>query len=776
MTRVIVEAGFGFTLYDFLTVDGLWTDITEYVDIITSGISITRGAENEQSQTQTGTCTLVLDNSDGRFTPEHTGSAYYPNVIDAVPLRVSVATVIKNYIRNTSFESDLEGGGLDTWEWSTGVEPETVATEAFSGTRSAKVPWNASAGDYFRTHVYGLTIGGEYVASAYVWVPAGDVAVRLRAAGSELSAATSTTGAWQRLTVTFTATSAVAEIQVMPSTTPAAGDFVYVDAVQVEDGTVATAFDTAGAELHERFFGLVNQWPVTWSGMYAKATIAATDTFAVLSRAEDQMRPMLVQEALLWGPNALYTMDEDSTATSSGNEAGVAGPMSLDIVQAGVGGTLEFGAGTAPLGMSGAPLFTPASASAGKYLRAELGSGFQAVSFTEQLLMEVWFSTSTAGRNIVSVSSPDRSYYLILYLASATGFLTVESKRPESAVTTTTVGATNLADGVLHHVIFDAEAEELYVDGVSIGVFAAILAVEDLSTLTVGASPGGGNLWAGSISNVALYLDTGMAAGNLAGHYECGTTGFAGETADERAFRLATYAGIGFNDLGTFSTGIAEQAALGKTCLDHLRDVEGTESGKLIARRDSPAVTLQGRSIRYNPVSALSILYADFEPDDFTLAYDTQKVANQLVLTRPGGATQRMVHAVSKAARGPIGRTVDTLCTTDLVVTDLGNWLLQRYSSPSSELRGIHIEALTMGTAVYRTLLDADVSTVVTVTTLPDEAPASSMAVTVEGYKESIRWQQHDLQFHTSRTETAAVWILDDSVYSVLGSTTRLAY
>jgi hypothetical protein len=469
-------------------------------------------------------------------------------------------------------------------------------------------------------------------------------------------------------------------------------------------------------------------------------------------------------------------MDEDSTATSAGDASGLTGPQSLAIGQSGAGGTITFGAGTAPLGLSGAPLFTPASASAGKYLRAALGASANGASFTQALLLEAWFSTSTAGRNIVTLHSADNGYVLILYLASATGFLTVESRAPSVSTVTTTAGATNLADGQLHHVLYDAEFQTLYIDGVSLGSFAGILAMQDLATLTVGASHTGSNLWNGSISNVAVYFDTSISAVDLTAHYTCGATGFSGETADERAFRLVTYTGLAFADVGTFSTGIAEQAALGSSCLSHLQDVERTESGKLYASRSNPTVVLQGRSVRYNPTSALNIVYADFEPDDFEMAYDTQKVANVLTLTRPGGATQRMVHALSKAARGPMGRTVDTLCTTDLVVTDLGNWLLQRYATPSLELRGIRIEAYTMGLGIYRTLMAVDISTVLTVTTMPSQAPSSSMSATVEGWREDIYERQHRLQFHTSKPVTDNVWVLDDAVYSVLGSTTRLAY
>ncbi|MFF0080214.1 carbohydrate binding domain-containing protein [Streptomyces canus] len=1063
MTRVCVEAAFGTTLTDAVQSGGTWTDLTERVDL-EAGISITGGAQDELSTIQVGTCTLTFDNQDGALTPENTASPYSPNVIDGVPLRVSTVSVISNFVRNPSFE----GGSVETWEWPAGVEVTAVSGTVKVGSNAARVAWSPSVSDYFQTTLYGLTIGKTYTASAYVRVPAGDVAVKLRAGGQD-SSASAVNDAYTRLTVSFTATGSVATLRVMPNAAPAAGDLVSVDAVMVEEAAAASALnyvsngsfetDTSGwavgsdastslalsstrawqgassllatwggalntnptfetalspwtgngatvarvntvaqsgswsaqitpngvassprmesetfavteglsykaegwlrcvtarsvslnvnwyntsggylttsfntqavaantwvlfsgtfaapagaafgqlaatvpstppatdilfvdevrflrstggqfpaaqtvvtglvagqqytasayvwvpagaravslfvvgisagaastvngdwqritytftatatshtlqvipsgypqygkqlwldgvqvqegasatawsaldaGQLHTRFWGQVNGWPVRFEGLNSKVTITASDVLSVLSRADEQMRPMLINEVLLWGPNAYYPMDEDSTATSAGDASGLTGPQSLAIGQSGSGGTIAFASGTAPLGLSGAPLFTPASASAGKYLRAALGASANGSSFTEAMLLEAWFSTSTAGRNILTIHSADNGYILILYLASATGFLTVESKQPGVTTVTTTAGATNLADGQLHHVLYDAEFQTLYVDGASLGSFPGILAMQDLATLTVGASHTGNNLWNGSISNVAVYFDTSISATDLLEHYTCGTTGFAGETADERAFRLVTYTGLGFSDVGTFSTGIAEQAALGSTCLTHLQEVERTESGKLYASRATPTVVLQGRSVRYNPASALSILYADFEPDDFTLGYDTQKVANVLTLTRPGGATQRMVQAVSRAARGPIGRSVDTLCTTDLVVTDLGNWLLQRYATPSQELRGILIEAYTMGLGIYRTLMAADISTVITVTSMPSQAPASSMSATVEGWREDIGEQQHRLQFLTSKTVADTVWVLDDASYSVLGSTTRLAY
>ncbi|MEU0001937.1 LamG-like jellyroll fold domain-containing protein [Streptomyces microflavus] len=766
MTRVVVEAGFGSTLADVVATGGTWTDITQY----TGPISITRGAESQLSQTQAGTLSVRLTNSDGRFTPENISSPYYPYVVDAVPIRVSIATYTTNLVRTPSFEGTPDGS-LEGWTWGQAT-PEIVGTPVQSGTKAARVTWDTgAAGASFETAVYGLAVGTRYTASVYVRVPAGDVAARIRMGGIA-SAASAVNDTYTRLTVTFTATSVVMPLQVIPSTAPAAGDLVLVDAVQVEVGASATAFSPAGAQLHARFWGLINQWPVEWEGLYATVAITATDIFAVLSRAEDHMRPMLVQEYLLSRPRALWALDEAAGSLSAGDEAGPGDAGTLALTQTGSGGTLEFGAGTAPLGLAGAPLFTPASSAAGKFLRGSAGPAFQAGS-AGPWLCEAWFSTTTAGRNILALSSAGLDSVLILYLAAGTGYLTVES-RNGGPPTTTTVGSTSLADGALHHVVYSSAFQELYVDGVSIGSFLGIGPVSDLATVTVGASHLGGNLWSGSIAAVALYADASLLPAQLAAHHACGTTGFAGETAEDRVYRIVSYMGLTSSATGVFSTGIAEQAALGSTSLDHLRDVEATEGGVLAADRGDPSVRLQGRSVRYNPLATLSVAWADVEPGR-VLAYDLQRVVNSVVVTRPGGATQRLVNAASRAARGPIGRTVDTLATSDLVTADIGNWILQRYSAPRPELRALTVDIYTLGLTAYRQWLAADIGTPLVVTALPEQAPPT-MAVTIEGYTETISENQHTLACHTSPTVTAAVWILDDPVYSVLGSTTRLGY
>jgi hypothetical protein len=65
-----------------------WIDISDQVAWTRGGININRGRADEQSEVQPSQLTVALNNTDGRFTPGNTASPYYPDVTDAVRIRV----------------------------------------------------------------------------------------------------------------------------------------------------------------------------------------------------------------------------------------------------------------------------------------------------------------------------------------------------------------------------------------------------------------------------------------------------------------------------------------------------------------------------------------------------------------------------------------------------------------------------------------------------------------------------------------------------------------
>jgi hypothetical protein len=97
----------------------VWTDITSFwrMDQTTD---ISRGRQSEQDQVQTGTMSLTLDNTDGRFTVGNTSSPYYPNVKLRKQIRITYTQggttypIFKGYVDEWPVEWP-DGGELYAW-------------------------------------------------------------------------------------------------------------------------------------------------------------------------------------------------------------------------------------------------------------------------------------------------------------------------------------------------------------------------------------------------------------------------------------------------------------------------------------------------------------------------------------------------------------------------------------------------------------------------------------------------------------------------------------
>lgn len=534
---------------------------------------------------------------------------------------------------------------------------------------------------------------------------------------------------------------------------------------------------TVDGTTYHRFYGLVTDWGQKWQGLQDTVRIACSDLFKVLG-GDENLQALLVEEILQLGPHAYYPLSEPTGSTSAGDIAG-AGAGALSITQAGAGGTLEFGAGTGA-GADGlsTPLFTPASSSAGKYLSGDCGVQFAEAVSANWTFMECWFSTSTTGRVLFSLRSASSQYQIIFSLESGTGKLRIQWTSiggPLAGFGSVVAATSNLADGSQHHIVYDEQAGDIYVDdGPALAV--GLDGMYELRHMTVGAYAND-RLWSGTISHVAIHAPASAPPTSVyTSHYDAGANGFSGEDADDRVLRLAGYAGIAaIVPSGDFSP-VASQGEGGRTALEMMRQVESTEGGKLAADRGTASLIFQARSVRYNATSALSLAYADLETDDVESTTDDQKLVNTVTASRPGGATQRVASDSSRLVFGPKREELNLLKMTDGEVLDAAWWLVSRYADPQPEIRQVPVDGYSLPDATFEALLAADISTVFTITNLPATAPAPTATVTVEGYVETIGQSVHRLDFHTSRSNTDAVWVLNDSVYSVLDSTTRLAY
>ncbi|WP_030764727.1 carbohydrate binding domain-containing protein [Streptomyces sp. NRRL F-2664] len=748
-----------------------WTDISQWVDLA-SGIRCTRGAADELTQTQPSTMSLTLDNTDGRFSAGLATSPYYPYVRPGCPIQLGIVTLAgKNHIRTPGFE----GGSMDGWSNSAtspafAVVPST--TRAHSGTYSLNVAWqNTGTGGVVEQTVYGLDVGVTYTLSGWVWVPTGDPAVRWLIDGGSPGTASAVTNAWTQITKTFVATSTSHTVQLTTNvTSPLALDTVWLDDVQLEVGASAASFDSAGADLHWRFYGLVNQWDTEWITRQSKVLLTATDFFKNLSR-QPQLDALLSEEIKQLNPVLYYPLTEPSTSVSAGDLGGT-GAGSLVQAQVGTGGSVTFAEVPGPAATEVNVLqMAPAGASNGIRLDAYMGAYAEEQTTLTNVTFECWFQTSTVGRYFMAARS-DSFQHEIVFGLNGSGYLIIEHTGAGGARTVSVVNATNLADGAWHHVVYDEFDQDVYIDG-GAPITVSIVPMLALRYLSIGGYPD--QLWAGAVAHAAIYTGNQTPA-LIAAHYDAGMTGYAGEDSDERILRLAGYAGVVAVDaVGDFSP-VASQGRGGSSALELMRAVEATEGGRLASHRDGHALLFQSRTVRYSTPIALTLDFGDLETDGVQYAADDQKLVNQYKVTRPGGATQRVVAASSVTAFGPAPKEDTILTVTDAEALDAANWRVSRYATVEPELRELPIRAYAQSVATYRTLLDADISTLFAVTGLPAQAPASTVTARVEGYVETIGLESHLIQFHTSRGQTDAAWTLDSSTYSVLGSTTRLGY
>ncbi|MGW1801531.1 LamG-like jellyroll fold domain-containing protein [Streptomyces sp. NPDC001984] len=768
MTRLIAEVAFG---YSATAANPAWTDITRFVDSIESGIRTTRGAEDELSETQPGTCTLTLTNADGRFTPDRSGP-YHPNVKKNVPIRLRVVSVGTNFITNPSFETGLT-------DWTKTASPTIVqdATHVQHGSQAMRVTWGAPAGQAVFTEVYGLDIGQMYMASAYVWVPTGAPTVFPYVLGMVSGAASSLNDQWQRLVYTFTATDPHHQFLIQVTGTPTAGTQCWIDAVQLEEGSIATAFDANGAGIHPRFAGVVNEWPVKWDGLHSKVTITATDMFKRVAKAPgaatSTLRAMLVEEVLLDKPYAYYPMSEPDGSTTCGDLAS-RGAQATTVRQAGSGGTISFGTGAGPNDSLGCVVFNPVDHLNGKYFFADLGTALAAASNSQILKVECWFKTTTKGRTLFVLRSVNLAFQMLVRLDATTGQLEIVNHgQAENAATYATA---DLADGQVHHLLYDEADKRVYIDGVDEGQQTSVAGSFDVRLARIGGYSDQ-FMWVGEIAHFAVYADNALTAASVLVHNTCGTTGFSGEAGTTRIARLASYLGITnvTSQGGSFSP-VGPQRALGSSALEHMREVERSESGKLLSRRDVPGLLFQSRALRYNPVVAFSLAYHQLETDEGEMKDDDQKLINIVEASRDGGATQRVIDQASIDLYGPYPVQLELIKPDDNGVIDAAQWTVSRYKDPPPELREVVVDGYSLPLATYRALLNADVSTIFDVTSLPPEAPASTQTVVIEGYTEQIRQSRHVFAFHVSRASTDTVWTLDSPSYSQLGISTKLAY
>lgn len=221
--------------------------------------------------------------------------------------------------------------------------------------------------------------------------------------------------------------------------------------------------------------------------------------------------------------------------------------------------------------------------------------------------------------------------------------------------------------------------------------------------------------------------------------------------------------------------------------LQHFQNVADVESGLFFMGPDGKA-TFHNRFWRLTNSRTSSATFDDTTGAalpylSVASSYDDRQIWNEARITATGGTEQVATDTASQAAyfTRTLTRTLPLLTNNEAL--GLAQYLVALYANPIFRFTSIVLDGL-MDDALWPHILGRAISERVTVAQRP---PPIGVAIQQECYIESVA---HDIQateqgtfwrvtFGLSSAEALAgpaFWILQDSVYGVLNTTTRLAY
>lgn len=541
--------------------------------------------------------------------------------------------------------------------------------------------------------------------------------------------------------------------------------------------------------------GYVDGWPSRYVGGDASrsiVTITASDRMSALGDMRKLRDPLLEElgdatyasgqgwtldsadlsildstTILAGGVDWLYGLQESSGSTVAGDVSGALGRPNLTVQQVGADGTLEFGAaGIMPEGT--AAQFSPESAGNGVVLT----SGAQrpvAYVGTEFALFCQFAWTGSTGASLVQLGTAPGSRVTISVTPTTVVATLVAASGGSATVTKTTSTGNNRPHFAC--VSVSGTTVSLYVDHLAAATGTLPADTGTAQGLTIGGTTSADVhqvAWVG-FSNGALPAEQ---VSNLAGLATA-----AAERSDVRIARILGYLGIAEADMHLEEglSDVAYQAMGGQSALDLIKTVNEVEAGVFFA--DAAGRFVQhSRSHRYGATAVVTP-----DPDevsaDFEVQVDRSSIVNDLILSRPAGAT---VHVVDQESVDEFnvrnqgdGATLYAASDTDLQAA--AEWRLSRLSQPLPRSPQVTIDLMTCSDATRRQALAASIGDRLTITGLPDATTpgGGTVDVFIEGISDSIAPTAWSVTFATSPVWGADIWTLDESA---LDSETVLTY
>jgi hypothetical protein len=519
---------------------------------------------------------------------------------------------------------------------------------------------------------------------------------------------------------------------------------------------------------YDRFDGYVDSILPTWPGgveSWNVVEVSCTDVTARLKIGQP-LRSMLDEEMLGDSPLFFYPLDEPAGSTAAGDLSGNQNSAAVRVDSKYGTASFAFGAEStlhgAPTGLALAPSTPSPYGSWNSFLAVARNATTGPYPTTAGgFTMECWAMAPTTlptqSSNLVTIDAGNRGSSITMFNFDSTGApaFWVEG---QNGVGVSPGIFTSMNDGLWHHYAgvldTDQRTARFYIDGVQVAssVAASAMTFGDLVNITIGGGmtiqgdPQGA--WLGSIAKVAVY-DTALSPARVADRYKWGF-GTVTESSGLRYARVAEYAGLTPTALPTGQAVIAAQDTNGQSVTDVLATIARTEGTVSYVTGDG-SVTFQDRATRYTPASTLALTCDDIE-GDVAFRRDRQGFANEYTVTRAGGTAQRVTDTASRARYGRFdGGSLDVVSSTDDDALQLAAWLVALRKDPHTRTPSLNVDLLAQTDATkVQAILTADISTLITVTDLPSQAPASSVSLFLEGGQEHIGPQDWDIGFFTS--------------------------
>jgi hypothetical protein len=698
--------------------------------------------------------------------------------------------------------------------------PATLAlstAQKFDGAQSAAATFTATT-DVVQMTTPSLPPGTPVTLSVYVFVPAGTTLTVTfvnwpAVLGATIGTASSTvSGAWQRLTVTGTPSTPTCAARFSVTGTVAAT--VYVDALQLEFGSTASAFTTAGPKFYAVFTGYVERYPQTWdsAGFRGLKPLDSVDALSPLSRAvinqsyastvladapavfipfNEASAPQVVQRPTGGQQMIGYTeLGSNSGAVNFGGDSFLDGSRAVAVVQQNKSPVVVtdntqvtyIGTRVGALSADTASFTLECWA---KITTACVYFGVAAMQASETTIGAVigpskalqWFTS--AGRIGLYYTDPN---------GNNTGFVYVYPSG--------TSAWNGWPDGKWHHLAFTMKPSnsfDMWVDGqlasspAPAGPWSKRVA---FNNFYVEAQTYYGDPVAQiAVANMAAY-PTILTSTQFTAHYQRGI-GYLGELAGTRANRLLTqfWSSNIVTDPGKTQMG-TDFAYNGQQLLGVLQGIADTEGGLLWVDA-AGKVHFDDRGTRYVKAPTAQFTFGEnaaggeLPYTEVQYDYDPTYVYSEADLTAPSGVVYKSVNATSQTTYGQRILSKTMQMANDWDVAQAANFYTRRYAAPAGApgtSTPPRISKMTISPSsnpnLFTAALTLDIGSRVTV----KRRTSPGVTITGDYYIEQVSHHitgdpgTWTVDYQMSPVFVPQTWKLADAVNGVLGSTTVCVY